>query len=154
LITRAKKCANRLRVLWKLWRDCHSFPISLKEKTKLNTRKKVGKNLVLSIMTKSNIKKLVAGAAVAAALGAVAGMLLAPESGKKLRKDIKKTAGQLYREAVPKLKKMRNVGQAEFEKFMSVAASKFASAKKLSSAEKKQLIKEAKGAWGKIKKHL
>lgn len=105
-------------------------------------------------MKKIGTKSLVAGAAVAAALGAVAGMLLAPESGKKLRRDIKKTAGQLYRDAMPQLKKMRNVGKAEFEKFMGAAASKFASAKKLSAVEKKQLIKEAKGAWGKIKKHL
>ncbi|MDP3956768.1 MAG: YtxH domain-containing protein [bacterium] len=105
-------------------------------------------------MKKLGTKSLLAGAAVAAALGAVAGMLLAPESGKKLRQDIKKTAGQLYREAMPQLKKMKNVGKVEFEKFMGVAASKFASAKKLSAAERKQLIKEAKGAWGKIKKHL
>ena len=95
-----------------------------------------------------------AGAAVAAALGAVAGMLLAPESGKKLRRDVKKTAGQLYREAMPQLKRMKSVGKAEFEKFMGNAASRYASAKKLSAVDRKKLIKEAKSAWGKIKKHL
>lgn len=105
-------------------------------------------------MQKSNVKGFMAGAAVAAALGAVAGMLLARESGKRLRKDIKGAAGQLYREAVPQLKKMKSVGRAEFEKFIGNAATRYASTKKLSAAEKKQLIKEAKGAWGKIKKHM
>lgn len=104
--------------------------------------------------TKSSGKNLLAGALVAAALGAVVGMMMAPKSGKALRGDIKKTAKQFYKEAMPQLKKMKGVGKAEFEKFMGTAASRYASAKKLSLAEKRQLIKEARGAWSKIKRHL
>ena len=105
-------------------------------------------------MAKINAKNLLAGAAVAAALGAVAGMMMAPKSGKKLRTDFKRTAAQFYREASPQLRKLKNVGKANFEKFMSATVTRYASAKKLSAAEKRKLMKEAKGAWGKMKKHL
>jgi len=105
-------------------------------------------------MKKSNTKGLLAGAAAAAALGAVAGMMLATKSGKKMRGDMKKTAAQFYREASPQLRKLKSVGKANFEKFMGKAVTKYAAAKKLSMAEKRQLMKEAKSAWGKLKKHL
>lgn len=91
---------------------------------------------------------------MAAALGAAATALFTTKSGKKIQKDIKKMAGQVYREAMPQLKKLKNVGKAEFEKVMAVGVSRYAAAQKMTAAEKAKLMKEAKGAWGKIKKHI
>lgn len=105
-------------------------------------------------MKKKNGIKLLEGALVGAVLGVAAGMLLAPESGKKMRGDIKKLSGDFYRYIAPKVKKMKKVGQAQYDEFVSNAAKNFAKAKKLSLAEQRMLAKEAKRSWGHIKKHL
>ncbi len=56
----------------------------------------------------NNGKKLAIGALVGAAVGFTAGILTAPKSGKETRKDIKNTAGKVYREAEKKLKALNN----------------------------------------------
>lgn len=57
-------------------------------------------------MSKGNGKKLAIGALIGATVGFAAGILTAPKSGKETRKDIKKTASKVYREAEKKLKEL------------------------------------------------
>ena len=71
-----------------------------------------------------------------------------------MRKDIKKLSGDFYRHIAPQVKKMKNVGEAQFNAFVAKGAKNFAKAKKLSLAEQKMLAAEARRSWGHIKKHL
>ncbi|MDO8669692.1 MAG: YtxH domain-containing protein [Candidatus Buchananbacteria bacterium] len=104
---------------------------------------------------KNNSKlKLLEGALAGAVLGAVAGLLLAPESGKKMRKDLKKKSAEFYNSLVPQLKKMGKMGEADYRMAIKKAMSVYSKAKKLSSAETKELTREAEGYWKQIKKHF
>ena len=105
-------------------------------------------------MKKSTTKKVLAGTAVAVALGAVANLLMTTKEGKKIRHEIKKGAAEILKQAKPHLKKLKDVGQADFEKVVAMCVSKYAVAKKLSMEQRRELMKEAKSAWGKVKKHL
>ncbi len=98
--------------------------------------------------------RILEGTLVGAVLGIAAGMLLAPESGKKMRKDIKKLYGDFYRYIAPKVKKLERMGETEYHAFVAEGIKKYAKAKRLSLEEEKMLAKEAKRSWGHIKKHL
>lgn len=94
------------------------------------------------------------GAMIAGALGVVAGMLLAPESGKKLRKDIKKTSAHFYHSIIPQIKKMKNMGEKEYKSLVGKALGVYAKAQKLSEPEVKELRKGAERYWNQFRKHL
>ncbi|MDO8523247.1 MAG: YtxH domain-containing protein [bacterium] len=107
---------------------------------------------------KKNKGKLVEGALIGAVLGVAAGMFLASETGKKLEKkagkNIKKLSGEFYRYLSPQVKKLKRMGQEEFNAFVQEGAKKFAKVKQLSLQEEKNLAMEAKRTWGHIKKHF
>lgn len=103
---------------------------------------------------KSNAMGVMGGALVGAALGAAAGLFLAPSSGKKLRKDIKHQAMEIYKMAAPQLKKLKNMGEAEYKAAMASAVAVYSKAKKLSTAEARMLQKEAEASWKTLQKHL
>ena len=105
-------------------------------------------------MKNNNKLKLLEGALAGAVLGAVAGLLLAPESGKKLRKDLKKKSAEFYNYLAPQLKKMGKMGEAEYKMAVKKAMSSYGKAKKLSSTEAKELTKEAENYWKQIKRHF
>jgi len=104
-------------------------------------------------MKKKKGGKLLEGALVGAILGTAAGLLLAPESGKKIRTDIKKLSGGFYDYIAPQIKKLKRVGEAQYSAFVSEKAKSYAKAKRLSRAEEKVLATEAKRSWKHIKKH-
>ena len=105
-------------------------------------------------MKKKDAVKLLEGALVGAALGAAAGLFLAPESGKKLRQDIKKKSSDFYKELVPKLKKAGKMGEAEYKTAVKEALAVYGKAKKLSAGETKELMNEAHAYWKQLKKHF
>ena len=105
-------------------------------------------------MKKNNVAKVAGGALVGAALGAAAGLLLAPESGKELRGDIKKKSADFYRHLAPQLKKMGKMGEAEYKELVKKAMAGYGKAKKLSAKEMAALKKEAHASWKELKKHL
>ena len=84
----------------------------------------------------------------------VAGMLLAPESGKKLRKDIKQTSAHFYHSIVPQIKKLKRVGDAEYKSLVEKALHAYSKAKDLAPADIQELKKTAESHWKEIKKHL
>lgn len=59
-------------------------------------------------MAKQRAGKVALGAAIAAGVGYVAGVLTAPKSGKATRKDIEKTASKAKKEAEKKLKELHS----------------------------------------------
>lgn len=98
--------------------------------------------------------ELMGGALAGAALGIAAGLLLAPKSGKQLRKDMKNQMADLYKMAAPQLKKMTKMGEAEYKMVMKKAVSAYSKAKRLSAAEAKMLQKQADASWKSVQKHL
>ncbi|MBU6141504.1 YtxH domain-containing protein [Patescibacteria group bacterium] len=94
------------------------------------------------------------GALVGAALGAAAGLLLAPESGDRLRKDMTKHAARLYKHAAPKLKKLSAMGEKEYKDVMQKALAAYGKAQELSGPELKTLQKHAEDTWNIVKKNL
>lgn len=105
-------------------------------------------------MKKNNLKKnkvkILEGALVGAVLGVAAGILLAPKSGNKLRSDIKSISGDFYRYITPQIKKLKPVGQEQYNAFISKSAKSYAKIKKLSLEEEKMLVVEAKRSWENI----
>jgi gas vesicle protein len=94
------------------------------------------------------------GTLVGAVLGVAAGMLLAPESGKKMRGDIKQMSGDFYRHIMPRVKKLRKVGEDQYNALIAEGAKSYAKAKDLSLLEEKVLAAEAKRSWKHLKRHL
>lgn len=105
---------------------------------------------------KGNGGVLLEGALVGAALGVAAGLLLAPESGKKMRKDIKRLSGDFYQYLAPQVKKLKQVGETEYHALVAKGAEQYAKAKKLSLGDGtvKTLVAEAKRSWGHLRKHM
>ena len=103
---------------------------------------------------KKNGKQLLEGALVGAVLGVAAGILLAPESGKKMRKDIKKLSGDFYRYAAPHIEKLKQISEAQYTMLMAKGVKNYAKARRLSRAEEKMLAVAAKRSWGHMKRHL
>lgn len=105
-------------------------------------------------MKKGNALKLLEGALVGAALGAAAGLLLAPESGKALRRNAKRKTAEFYKQLAPQLKRMKKMGEKEYKAAVHTAMAGYKKAKKLSEKEARELTQEAHASWKELKKHL
>ena len=77
---------------------------------------------------------------------------LAPETGKKLRADVKKKLNEFYAYIAPQLKKLKSMGEEDFQEFVTNAAKTYSKAKKLSTADSAYIVSEAKKSWKHIKK--
>ena len=102
---------------------------------------------------KRNKMKLVEGAVIGAALGIAAGLVLAPESGKKFRSDIKKKSVEFHAYLAPRFKKMKKVGEEQYNSFVKDAMKTYAKAKRLSEKEESEVVAHTKKSWKHIKKH-
>ena len=105
-------------------------------------------------MKKNNALKLLEGALAGAVLGAAAGLLLAPESGKALRRDVKRKTAEFYKQLAPQLKRMKKMGEKEYKEAVQKTMANYSKAKKLSAQEVKELTKKAHASWKELKKHL
>lgn len=101
-----------------------------------------------------NKERLLEGGLIGAVLGVVAGLLIAPKSGKELREDIKNLPADFYKYISPQIKKIKEMGEEQYHNFMDEGVKKYAKVKKLTQDEEKILKKEAKNSWVQIKKHL
>ena len=103
---------------------------------------------------KGNAGKVLEGALAGAALGIAATMFYGSKAGKKAQKKAKVAAGKFYRHMAPKVKKMKKVGEAQLKAYAVKGVKEYAKAQKLSAAEEKMLLAEAKRAWQYAQKHL
>ena len=98
--------------------------------------------------------KIVEGTLIGAALGFAAGMILAPESGKDLREDIKNKSADFYKLVSSKIKKIKKMTEKEYKAFIEKAAETYGKTKNLSAEEKTALIKTARDSRKHFKKHF
>lgn len=103
---------------------------------------------------KKNTVKLLEGALAGAVLGAAAGLLLAPESGKALRSDAKRKAADFYKHLAPQLKRVKKMGEKEYKEAVHKAMAGYKKVKKLSEKEARELTQEAHASWKELKKHF
>lgn len=90
----------------------------------------------------SDAKKFALGAAVAAGVGYLVGLLTAPQSGKKTRDDLKKTAQKGISEAEAEVQKLHK----ELDGLMEDFQGKKKDLGSKTSKELSELIEKAKGA--------
>lgn len=103
---------------------------------------------------KKDTVKLLEGALAGAVLGAAAGLLLAPESGKALRRDAKRKTAEFYKQLAPQLKRMKKMGEKEYQMAVKKTMANYGKAKRLSAKEVLALTKEAHASWKELKKYL
>lgn len=103
-------------------------------------------------MAKNKLKVL-EGTLVGAALGFVAGIMLAPKSGKELRKDLKKKSADFYKHLGSQLKKLKKVSEKDYKIMVKKAMATYSTAKKLSQSEAKEITKEAENYWKHLRKN-
>ncbi len=98
--------------------------------------------------------KFLEGALVGTILSIVAGMLLAPKSGKKMRKDIMELYGDFYYYIAPQVKNLKRMGGEQYNALMAQGVKSYAKARRLSHAEEKMLAAETRRSSKRITKHL
>ncbi len=101
----------------------------------------------------SDAAKVLSGALVGAALATAATLLLTPQSGKRLRQDIKQKSSDFYKSIAPRLKQIQKLGEKEYKIFVHNAAQSYSKAKKLSDKETKALVAEAHKTWQYVAKN-
>jgi len=105
-------------------------------------------------MKKNNTLKFLEGAVAGVTLGIAATIFLASKRGKKLKRDLGHTMFDFYSYIAPKLKKIKKMGEKEYQLFMEKAVKQYAKAKKVSADVTKELLKETKKSWNYFSKHL
>ena len=103
---------------------------------------------------KSAVKSVLGGALIGSALGMVAGMLLVAKPGQKLRAGIKSSAADFYKYLAPKIKRLKTVGEKEYDEFIDTAVKAYGKAKKLSARDMQELKHNAKVFWKTFKKNI
>jgi gas vesicle protein len=95
-------------------------------------------------MNKNNKIKLVEGGLIGVALGVAAGIALAPKSGKEFRGDIKKKSAEFYTYLAPQLKKIKVIGEKEYDSFLHDAMATYVKVKLFSEKEGADLLTHIK----------
>jgi len=101
----------------------------------------------------SNKIKILEGALAGAVLGVVAGLMLAPESGKELRRDLKKKSAEFYHYLGAQLKKLKKVSEKDYKILVRKAMETYSKTKKLSKDDVKKIVSGAESYWKHLKKH-
>lgn len=79
--------------------------------------------------------------------GIVAGLMLAPKSGRELREDMADKGHDYLRSMKSKFRHIKEMGEDDLHNFMDEAATKYAKLKNLTLQEKDELVARAKQSW-------
>jgi gas vesicle protein len=86
-------------------------------------------------------KDFMLGALVGAFAGAVGGILLAPKSGEKTRRDIKNSYMELKEEIASEIMEMKDISKEKYNKIVSGALAGYKEAKKITPQEARRISK-------------
>ena len=92
------------------------------------------------------------GAGVGILAGAIAGILLAPKSGKETREDIKKYLHEMKDKIAEKLEKTGAVTQEKYLQVSNEVVAGYKAAKKISAEEAKKIKKDLANGYDQVKK--
>ena len=82
-----------------------------------------------------------------AVLGVIAGLMLAPKTGKELRKDLKKIAQKMEKEIVKQAGKTKELTQEKYNEIVETVVNSYAKAKKISKKDVEIVAKDLKKIW-------
>ncbi len=85
-------------------------------------------------------KKMLAGFAVGTVAGAIAGILLAPKSGKETREDLKKIGDLIGREVAKKAEGVKELTEEKYHQIVEGVSDFYRKAKKLKESDRKKII--------------
>jgi len=105
-------------------------------------------------MAKNKTSKFLEGAIAGLALGVATSVFVSSKKGKELREDVKDKMADFYKYIVPKVKKVKKMGEKEYKEFMKNAVGQYSKARKISEDMSKELVKEAQKSWHYFTKHL
>lgn len=95
-----------------------------------------------------------AGGLIGAALGVTAGLIAESKLGEQLGKKAKHLGADFYRYIAPQIKKVKKMGEAEYKELVTEAMKRYSKDKKLSRAEARHIVNDAKASWKHLKKNL
>lgn len=98
--------------------------------------------------------KFLSGALIGAVLGVAAGIFATSKKGKEMGREVKDKSVEFYNFIAPQLKKVREMGEQEYKKFINKAVLEYKKNKNLSTEQVKNIAKEAHASWKHLKKHL
>ena len=97
-------------------------------------------------------KKIAAAAVLGAVAGAIAGVLLAPKSGKETYADLKKWTTNFKKEIAKRSATVKNLSQKKYDEIVDMVAKEYKVAKKFQEKELVPLVKEVKSRWAAVSK--
>ena len=99
-------------------------------------------------------KDVMAGVAIGAIAGAVAGILFAPKSGKETREDIKNYLGEMKDQISEKLSQAADFSKETYNNVVQGVVKSYEDAKKISSDEAVQIIDDLEAGFEKVKEKI
>lgn len=93
-----------------------------------------------------------AAAAIAGLIaGAVAGILLAPKSGKETREDLGKLADKMKDEIADRLSKLSRISSTAYKEVVDIVVDQYQDAKKISADQAKDLKQQLGASYDKVR---
>ena len=99
-------------------------------------------------------KKIAAAVVLGTIAGAIAGVLLAPKSGKETRANAKKFADDFKKNVAKETAKMSKITQKKYNEIVDMLAKDYEMAKKFKENELDDLIKDVKSRWKQVQKEV
>ncbi len=94
------------------------------------------------------------GSAVGALLGTAAALLLAPQSGKKTRKELQKMSEEISGLVSTELPKLKKISKEAYEGLVDSTVKEYGKKKKLAETMWKDLSKTLKAQWKEVEKKV
>lgn len=91
---------------------------------------------------------------VAAILGVLAGMLLAPKAGKKLRKDLKDVAQKMEKEIIRQAGRTKKLTQEKYEEIVETMVNSYTKVKKIKKEDVRAMTRNLKKIWTDLVKKI
>lgn len=97
-------------------------------------------------------KTLVEGIAIGAVAGAIAGLLLAPKSGKETRDEITADLTEIKDKVVAQLEALESCTEAKYAEIVTAVIAEYSAAKKITAEQAKELEARLQGGYETIRK--
>ena len=101
-----------------------------------------------------NKKTFAVGSALGVLLGTAAALLLAPQSGKKTRKEIQKMARDLSHAVTKQIDKTKKLTQESYNELVDQSVTEYKKGKKMAETAWKKISADLKAQWNDVRNTL